>query len=595
MVVKKSGIISTALLLSLFAASSAYGENNLVQLDLKRSSASSVDVTLVTSDSYKDNVLVRKKSDNKYVILIPKVQSSGYSASNLNGLKDLVSDVDVKTVNDTSGGYTKVTLITTKPLDIKTQTVKSAPVTAEQKEYNTLIAQANAVKNTISTQTPKIKEQKTEVTIGKAPVQETKKPEVKKSETKKPDIKLAEITPENIEKQNKRNSNILNNVKKDKALEEVPTSAPALPAPVVDEEIQDIQDIVPSNNTVEQNKKLIFASIFNKIPRKLPKALGVVLLAIAAIALISNKSKRNVYDNTYSENIPEPLNTAETKDYDNIINSGLSWREKYQLYIDKSAEPISRGENKGKYSFIKKPSQKAIDAKRQELEKLVEEPANKEDLYEIVEDNNLYSEDSSISKTIKLKAFENTTNPLAMSRRKHRSRFKKYENEIPLREQKTVNLENSLLGSNPRSFKDANLEVSDVSKKRIKYKHSDYIMSSVDEYFDILDRENMPKSVKTTSNPIEKVKENSFFKGSIVKSGYKIDKDKGFYLVNKNGKNSLVGKVNDKVFVIKDFENNISNPIQVRHDNANVYMVKADNFKSLVEVNEDKMGVLIEL
>ena len=36
-------------------------------------------------------------------------------------------------------------------------------------------------------------------------------------------------------------------------------------------------------------------------------------------------------------------------------------------------------------------------------------------------------------------------------------------------------------------------------------------------------------------------------------------------------------------------------PVQVRHDNANVYMVKAGGFKSLVEVNEDKMGVLIEL
>ena len=595
MVVKKSGIIITALLLSLFAAPVVFGDdgNNLIQLDLKKSSANSVDVTLVTTDNYKDNVLVRKKSDNKYVILIPKVHSSGFSASNLNGVRDLVSNVDVKTVNDTSGGYTKVTLITTQPLDIKTKTVKSAPVTAEQKEYNTLIAQANAVRNTISTQTPKIKEQKTEVTVGKAPVakQETKKTEPKKTEVKKPDIKLAEIVPENIEKQNKRNNNILNNVKKDKALEEVPTSAPALPAPVVDEEIQDIQDIALSNETPSQTESdaPVSTSIFNKIPRKLPKALGGLVLAIAAIALISKKSKRNEYNN-YNENISEPLDTAKTEDYDNIINSGLSWREKYQLYIDKSAEPVSRGADKGNYSFIKKPSKQAIENKRQELEKLLEQPANKEDLYEIVEDNNLYSEDSSISKTIKLKAFENTTVPLAMSRRKHRSRFRKYENEIPLREQKTVNLENSLLGTNPRSFEDANLEVSDISKKRIKFKHSDYIMSSAEEYFNILDRESKP-----VSNPIEKVKENSFFKGSIVKSGYKIDSDKGFYLVNKNGKNSLVGKVNDKVFVIKDFENNISNPIQVRHDNANVYMVKAGNFKSLVEVNEDKMGVLIEL
>ena len=124
MAVKKSKIIGIALLLAIASApvsgTFANGGNNLVQLDLKKSSNNSVNVTLFTSNGYNDNVMVRKKSDNKYVILIPKVQSSGYSASNLNGVRDLVSNVDVKTVNDTNGGYTKVTLITTKPLDIKT-------------------------------------------------------------------------------------------------------------------------------------------------------------------------------------------------------------------------------------------------------------------------------------------------------------------------------------------------------------------------------------------------------------------------------------------------------------------------------------------
>lgn len=111
MVLKKSNIVGIALLLALATApvSETFANaenNNLVQLDLKRSSNNSVDVTLFTSNNYNDNVLVRKKSDNKYVILIPKVQSNGYSSSSLTGVKDLVSNVDVKTVNDTNGGYT---------------------------------------------------------------------------------------------------------------------------------------------------------------------------------------------------------------------------------------------------------------------------------------------------------------------------------------------------------------------------------------------------------------------------------------------------------------------------------------------------------
>ena len=146
MVVKKSNLIGIALLLALVISPVSVGiaqdGNNLVQLDLKRASNDSVNVTLFTSNNYNDNILVRKKSDNKYVILIPKVQSSGYSSPSLYGVKDLVSNIDVKTVNDTSGGYTKVTLITTKPLDIKTNTRLSAPISAEQKEYKTLIAEA---------------------------------------------------------------------------------------------------------------------------------------------------------------------------------------------------------------------------------------------------------------------------------------------------------------------------------------------------------------------------------------------------------------------------------------------------------------------
>ena len=74
MAVKKHNIIGIALLAVLASTpvSNVFADsgNNLVQLDLKRASDNSVNVTLFTSNSYNDNVFVRKKSDNKYVILI---------------------------------------------------------------------------------------------------------------------------------------------------------------------------------------------------------------------------------------------------------------------------------------------------------------------------------------------------------------------------------------------------------------------------------------------------------------------------------------------------------------------------------------------
>ena len=634
MVVKKSNIISIAIILGLSFVPVTFADsaNNLVQLDLKRASNDAVNVTLFTTNNYNDNVMVRKKSDNKYVILIPKVQSSGFSASNLSGVRDLVSNVDVKTVNDTSGGYTKVTLITTKPLDIKTSSRKSAPVTQEQKDYQTLIAQANAVKNNVTKHDapPKLREQKTEITVNKAPAdKKIKQADPKKVETQKPNIKLEEVDTEKLQRQTRKEhlAELVQEIKDEKIAQNVPDVVPEVTesATVDADNVQDISKIH------QEQKVSIISKIKNKAS-KMPKKVKYAMFGILGLFVLSKMLKRSA--NSYSPQTQAyGANSAQADtniDYDrvnNIIdNSELSWRDKYKMYLDKSAIPVSRGENKGNYTFIKTPNikqnkkQVGQDKKRRQekverLERLVT-PVNHETFNDI-EPEIVESEDEVISKAIKLKAFEKRAKSLKMTSR-DKSRFRKYEVEIPLHEQKNIELGDSMLHTNPRSLEGANLKITDVDKNRIKYEPKEYVMSSVDEYFSILDKEQeqakqaqqplqplpQPK-VETTpmakpvaSNPIARQKsesKSSYLKGLIVKSGFNIDDNKGFYLVSQDGQNALVGKVKDEVFVLKKFDKNVTTPIQVRHDNANVYMVKAGEFKSLVEVNDDKMGVLIEL
>ncbi len=604
MVVKKSNIINIAVILGLSLTPMVFadGANSLVQLDLKRTSNDAVNVTLFTSNTYNDNVMVRKKSDNKYVILIPKVQSSGFSASNLNGVRDLVSNVDVKTVNDTSGGYTKVTLITTKPLEIKTSARKSAPVTDDQKEYQTLIAQANAIKNNVSRQDvlPKLREQKTEVTVNKAPAEkpvqkvENKKVETKKQEVKKPEIKLVEIDPEKIQRQARKEhlQEMIEEVKSEQAAPEV---LPELPEVISQEQasvVEEVQEI--------PQKVSVLSRVKNKA-KSMPKKAGAAFLALfgllAITKLLKGSAKSQVSQEAFIDNIVQTPSEPEIDRVSDIVdNTDLSWKEKYQMYLDKSAVPVSRGENKGTYTFIKTPN---IEKKRETLERLVTEPIHNE--LNKVEPEIVESEDEVIQKTIKLKAFDNRAKSLKMTSR-DKSRFRKYEVEIPLHEQKNIELGESMLNSNPRSFADANLKITDVDKRRIKYEPKEYIMSSVDEYFSILDKEqpkiSAPAPKVIASNPIARHRnenKSSYLKGLIVKSGFNIDDSKGFYLVNQDGQNALIGKVNEEVFVLKKFDQNVTSPIQVRHDKDNVYMVKAGDFKSLVEVNQDKMGVLIEL
>ena len=661
MVVNKSNTISIALLLALAltpVATVAGGENNLVQLDLKKASNNSVNVTLFTSGGYNDNVMVRKKSDNKYVILIPKVQSSGYSASSLNGVRDLVSNVDVKTVSDTSGGYTKVTLITTKPLDIKTSTQKSSPVTEEQKEYKTLIAQANAVKNNIGKQEPpQHKVQKTEVTVNKAPAQPKKEQTQNKKtdnktvtapkqenvqKTHAPKIKLTEVNPEKQEVKNRlvrreQLSNWINEVKQEKQTQKINEAVPKtdissnIPtAPIANgETVKEMaempQPIVQKTSVLHKIKTKLLNGI-----HKTGKPIKYSILAILGLIILSKlfrgakntvQAVQSSYVDQLAQNYSEPDNANANSLAD---EEGISWQERYQRYLDKSAKPVPRANKKGNYAFIKTPAEpvRKLNKKRQDLERMIQDVSATK--FPEIEPEIVESEDSAIPKTIKFKAFDRHASLDMSSRDKIKSRFKKYENELPLHEQKNIELGKSALHTNRRRLKDANLDVADVDKTpRIKYEPQEYIMSSADELFSIIDKENVERKAKLDmakaelaknngfkpqneeikrparqTNPIAQTRKetkDSYLNGLIVKSGYNIDQNKGFYIVNLDGKSALIGKVDDEVFVLKKFDKNITNPIQVRHDNANVYMVKAGDFKSLVEVNNDKMGVLIEL
>lgn len=650
MVVNKSNTIGIALLLALAltpVATVANGENNLVQLDLKKASNNSVNVTLFTSGGYNDNVMVRKKSDNKYVILIPKVQSSGYSASSLNGVRDLVSNVDVKTVSDTSGGYTKVTLITTKPLDIKTSTQKSSPVTEEQKEYKTLIAQANAVKNNIGKQEPpQHKVQKTEVTVNKAPAQPKKEQtQNKKTDNKTvtaPKIKLTEVNPE---KQNGKDrlvrreqlSNWINEVKQEKQTQKINETVPKTDissnvptAPIADgetvKEMSEMPQPIVQKTSVLHKIKTKLSNVINKTG----KPIKYSILAILGLIILSKlfRGAKNTVQAVRSSSVDQLAQNYSGPDNTNANSladeEGISWQERYQRYLDKSAKPVPRANKKGNYTFIKTPAEpvRKLNKKRQDLERMIQDVSATK--FPEIEPEIVESEDSAIPKTIKFKAFDRHASLDMSSRDKIKSRFKKYENELPLHEQKNIELGKSPLHTNRRRLKDANLDVAAVDKTpRIKYEPQEYIMSSADELFSIIDKENVERKARLDmakaelaknntfkqenaeikrpvrqTNPIAQTRKetkDSYLNGLIVKSGYNIDQNKGFYIVNLDGKSALIGKVNDEVFVLKKFDKNITNPIQVRHDNANVYMVKAGDFKSLVEVNNDKMGVLIEL
>jgi hypothetical protein len=241
--------------------------------------------------------------------------------------------------------------------------------------------------------------------------------------------------------------------------------------------------------------------------------------------------------------------------------------------------------------------------------------------------NEVKSEDTSIIKSlskIKLKSFAKPIS-LKESTRDFVEDDKISKNSL-YKEGRFVDLKNSPLSISRRNSASYKLNASDLMDVGNKYltnieeikmnkEKESYLLSSLDEYLSILDQEGSSNSTSIqekslhfnpsskvmsrsgVTNPISKNSEPSSISlnSLIIKSGHKIDSERGFYLVNMDGVSAIIGKVKNSTFMLKKFDSVVDGPLQVRRDEADVYIVRVGGFKCLVNVSQDKMGTLIEI
>ena len=62
-----------------------------------------------------------------------------------------------------------------------------------------------------------------------------------------------------------------------------------------------------------------------------------------------------------------------------------------------------------------------------------------------------------------------------------------------------------------------------------------------------------------------------------------------------SGKSAIVGRINNKVYVLKKIDKHLDGKITVVEDKPNSYIVKVADYKSIVNVKADKMKVLVEI
>lgn len=750
--ISKKNIITVAIVASLMTGISSVAEasttNNLLQMDVKKSSATdTVDVTFYTTGD-STNSIVSRKSNNRYVVLLPNVSGSSSVTPGIGGVKDLISDVDVKHVDDGIGGYMKITFGTTKPVNIRTHVKKTAPLTQAQKDYKALIAQnikptaqtAQQPKKTVTPQPAVNKQTAQKVVVQTKPTNNTKPnttntlKTTQKTETKVitlPKISLTPIAPPKVKieqpKQKAEQPKVTPKVQKVTKPVEIPHQEK-----VVNSAVHPVDNYVPKMKFDANGKrqidleprinheigKNISESKLNKVENVTPQKESNVQETPVAVKTQNETTTQNVNSNTnQSHHFPmwmilagglglfavamflvfdavshaSQKNTDRLKSFftistnnqikrkrkefqDIIDDENLNWQEKYKKYSekDKQNNPVKPSQDMSyvtNMSATKKaiitpemnipsksvpilnsrhqtnsiPNIKSIttndvreklQAQISQMEHSLSQTPNIEPPEEI--NTGVHSEDDTIINKfsdIKLKSFAKSVN-LKQTHRTLLDEDDKQSRNKSFKEGRFVKLKNSPLSVNKRKSASSKLEVSDVMDSSRKYltnnngemkmdkQNENYLLSSLDEYLSILDTEDAKQTTAVAeslskvkpetnvmsrsgiTNPISRgsnpmAKSNTehphYMNGLIVKSGYNIDSEKGFYLVNMDGVSALVGRIKDDIFILKKFNYVVDKPLQVRQDYGSVYIVKAGGFKCLVDVAKDKMGTLIEI
>ena len=619
-------IISTVVFLSLFFANTAFaqGSNSILSTSVRKTSSNGLNVTFFTKGENAQAPIVKDKGNNQYVILLPDLTDSTGGRPDFRTAADLVEDVNVKTINEGAITYTKVTLTTKRPVSINAETRKTSQSVSELAGVSDIVSKVNLINQDIASSkalqpasnTKTVSNQQTAPALPKMnsvqdilnnknligqQKREPVKPAVAVTPAPKADS-LAAHVPSNtgaIKNNTKKLQN--ENIKhiKNEAVKNIDKVEKNIKTAVannilVNEEEPEVT-LPPLNSEAEKAetvKEIVPAKSFDfsKIISSPVLLISIFLFGALIIALfIMNKVKAAIKDTAeLNGSFIERMNNAvpsTKKDYSEIAqNQNLNWQEKYASFKDEKAQE----------------QKKVLDTR------ITSEPD--EDL-DIVED---YVEPEPDADMEVVPLMKDTPNPFA-------SNYQDVHNSADVI---TQSMKRSLTGFD----EERNLHITRRNtglQHRLKAFDSNPVLArNMSELLDTIiqmDEEKgvspAPQPVQTASvpqitprtpdvarevkanatSPIETIQKAPVKKKMKIKESRAIDENRGFYLVDMEDKLALMGRVNDKFTVLKKFDDKEKKTLQVRRDKDNLYMVRTDGFKALVDVEGSRMGVFAEL
>lgn len=603
----KKYIVTAIVLLLSACITFAQTSNSILSTTVRKSASNGLNITFFTKGENTEAPIVKDKGNNQYVILLPNLTDSTGGRPDFRTASDLVSDVHVKTINEGAVTYTKVTVTTKRPVSVKAETRKTSQSVSELSGVNDIVSKVNLIsqdiqstKNIQPVSTPAlpkmnsvqdilnnknlISAQKTEpvkpaVKMTPAPKTETLAAHVPantktiKNDTKKlQNENIKNIKQEAVKNVDKVEKNIKNSVADSILINE---EEPEVALPPLNNEAETIKEVIPPKKGFSLDK--VMSSPILLISLFIAGALLVALSLLNKVKSALNNSED--INNSFIERMNTSIPSTK-KDFSQIAQAeNLNWQEKYASFKEGKAEEQQQELN----SHIGAEPDEDLDI----IDDYVEPEPEEVEIVPLMKNTpnpfssdyqNVHSSGDIIAQSMKrgvgLTAFEEERN-LNRTRRntglKHR--FKSFENN-PV-EGLTRNM-NALLDTVVQMEEEKPAPAPVAPMPTVSQN------SPAPEV-----RANSTSPIQRAQAPVKKKMK--------IKESRAIDENKGFYLVDMDDKLALMGRINDKFTVLKKFDDKEKKTLQVRRDKDNLYMVRTDGFKALVDVEGSKMGVMAEL
>lgn len=634
-------------------------QNNLLKVDLQKNSLGAVKLTLFTNKPYNDSTVVNKKTDFEYVVLMPETSNSLTVKPSIASVSDVVRSVDVKTqqYGNQLKGYTKITILTSKPIEIVTEAQSlNTSNQLNESDYNELLAQASkkagaqpkkeVSKSVVASKTavktmPKAVKSATQSATPTSKVVATSAPSFASAQASAKKAIKKVLPPQNeskvITKNTLREKTITPVEKSVQSVKNVTAQKTATVKPVLPRVKQ--AEKTPVRSKVTQTAPITEKTIEPKpivatsTGIKTPEVINEEPQDQSIPKVDTNQAQTNMEPTTANDNAAVSVPTVPTAPV--VAQSSLTSRIKIKLkkYIKIAENNLytllgvalstfillllivrrnTQNHKKQKEIFKGHLNDKPIKA-TDYTENINEDMDWKEKFQTYVDTSNQAREDQQLEEPSTGQFGEGTDETIFSENTVHiefteDELFEQIQQQEKGQEHFDLNelFTEDTLDENIQAEFAQNIFVPNEVFEEETSSDEYTFLNEVEESNAEVDLEELFKDEESTEtgnivlNQVEEEESDEFeVEDEVVKSEFAIDSKKGFYLVDYEDGTTLVGHIEDEFFVLKHFNEKIRGPIQARldekTDNKSSYMTKVGSFRGLVEVTAEKMNLLIEL